>query len=377
MDKKIFYKIYDNVLKDKINIAMYGFANIGKSFFRFLKKDFKINNIYDTNNYGYKFDNIDITRFDKNIYDTNNIMLISAGSYKAYSEISSILKDSGMIENINFFDIKSYIPIYYYKHYNKLVITEAHIALTTRCTLNCKNCNMFIPSHKIKEDLSFSNLQETIDNMFKNIDKVLRLILLGGEPFLHKDIDRIIKYIMDNYCHNIVSIEIVTNGTIIPNNDILSTIKKYNVSIAISDYTCSVNYSEKIKLFEEKLNIYNIEYEIRKSPIWADFLFPYSKFYIDNNNIREHMLNCSPTFKGINDSKFYYCHLVWSAVKAGLIKENNTDYINLNKKLENEEKLKLLQFSLGIMDNDYISLCRLCAGCGDDNINFIKPAVQI
>ncbi|MDA0081933.1 hypothetical protein [Brachyspira hyodysenteriae] len=89
------------------------------------------------------------------------------------------------------------------------------------------------------------------------------------------------------------------------------------------------------------------------------------------------MLNCSPIFKGVNDSKLYYCHIVWSAVKSGLIKENNNDFIYLSKKLDYNEKLYLLKFSLGMIENKYISLCSLCAGCGSDNNNIIDVGVQI
>ena len=352
--------------------SIYGFGNIGKLFINNINKDIIITNIYDSNISG-NFNNIKVKKFD--IKDSNTI-LVAAGA-SSYSEISEYLKNFGLIENRDFFDIKEYIPLYYFKYYKKIIVPEVHIALTTRCTLNCKNCNMFIPSYNKKEDEKLDDIIKNIDDMFQNIDKIFRLTLLGGEPFLFKDIDKVILHIMKLYSNNIGELEIVTNGTIIPNNSILEEMKRYNVKVSISDYTSAVNYTSKMKLFEEKLIEYGIEYQIKKSLKWVDFLFPYSKFNIDAKDVRNHMLNCSPIFKGVNDSKLYYCHIVWSAVKSCLIKENNNDFIDLSKKLNDDEKLNLLKFSLGMIENKYISLCGLCAGCGSDNNNVIDVGIQI
>ncbi|MDA0081934.1 hypothetical protein [Brachyspira hyodysenteriae] len=54
---------------------------------------------------------------------------------------------------------------------------------------------------------------------------------------------------MKLYSNNIGELEIVTNGTIIPNNSILEEMKRYNVKISISDYTSAINYISKNETF--------------------------------------------------------------------------------------------------------------------------------
>lgn len=351
---------------------MFGFGEVGKLFYNHIKQDINVINIYDNNYQKFKDESINIQRFE----NKDNIPILVSVGKEHFSEINNQLVNNGLKPNQDFFDAKEYIPLLYFSKYNKIVLQEVHLAVTTRCTLNCQNCNMFIPSYDIKNDEKIEDIIETIDNTFKNIDKILKFVLLGGEPFLYKNFEELLDYIIMHYSNNIGLLEIITNGTIIPSKNILEKLQKYNVQISISDYTSAVNYTEKLELFKKELDNYNIHYIIKQSLQWLDFLFPYSKFNIDKSKIKAHMLSCSPLFKGVNDSKFYYCHIVWSAVKAGILKENQNDYIDISKKLNHDERLNLLKFYYGLPDQHYISLCEFCAGCGEDNKLFISPAIQ-
>ena len=62
--------------------------------------------------------------------------------------------------------------------------------------------------------------------------------VLGGEPFLNKDLDKIINKLLKS--NKIQRIEVVTNGTIIPNNkELLNILSNSRVNISISKYPYS------------------------------------------------------------------------------------------------------------------------------------------
>ena len=95
-------------------------------------------------------------------------------------------------------------------------------------------------------------------------------------------------------------------------------------------------------------------------------------------NVREHMLSCGPLFHGLNDRKFYYCHVSWSADKAGLLSNASDDYINLeNLEVNNESKEMILNHSNGEIAKGFVKLCKICGGCGNDNTDYVKAAVQM
>lgn len=90
------------------------------------------------------------------------------------------------------------------------------------------------------------------------------------------------------------------------------------------------------------------------------------------------MLSCAPEFHGLNDGKFYYCHVSWSAEKAGIFKLKGSDFIRLED-IDNNKKAcrKIVEYADGNMECGYVSLCEKCMGCGMDNNKFVLAGEQI
>jgi len=77
--------------------------------------------------------------------------------------------------------------------------------------------------------------------------------LIGREPLLYSGIKEIIEFIGQRYRKQINSFCITTNGTIIPNKDILEASQKYNLKFVISNYQNSIpNLKNR---YEELCNI--------------------------------------------------------------------------------------------------------------------------
>lgn len=73
--------------------------------------------------------------------------------------------------------------------------------------------------------------------LFSKVDIVREFVLIGGEPFLYKELSEIISYIGEKYRDKISIFSIVTNGTIIPTQEVLGLCQKHNVLVRISDYS--------------------------------------------------------------------------------------------------------------------------------------------
>ncbi len=98
------------------------------------------------------------------------------------------------------------------------------IEVTTKCNFNCITCSrQSLSRTRINKDLSFSEFKKLIDEN-PNL-KVVKLQGLG-EPFLNKDIKQMAEYAK----HKGISVTTITNGSIVPEADMLQFFDEITVS---------------------------------------------------------------------------------------------------------------------------------------------------
>ena len=99
---------------------------------------------------------------------------------------------------------------------NKHKIQIANVLLTRRCNLNCHYCNIVKNYVGRPEDYKtmqyFWKNEHTAEEWFNVFNRLYKnnpnifFILYGGEPFMHPEINKIVKFLKDNcYNHTIIS----------------------------------------------------------------------------------------------------------------------------------------------------------------------------
>lgn len=149
---------------------------------------------------------------------------------------------------------------------NRRVIPFFDFNVNTLCTLRCKKCDQGIPYLSEKNIYPFEELKIYIDALLNKVDYIYQISIMGGEPLINKDLDKII-----NYCsasEKIGSIILVTNGTIVPSFEILQSLKNKKVIVGISWYPL-VDTSQRERLINY-FEINNINYHVRRDK-WLDF----------------------------------------------------------------------------------------------------------
>jgi organic radical activating enzyme len=262
--------------------------------------------------------------------------------------------------NIKFTWYKNIAAIWPFEHKNKVHIFQTDILVTERCNLNCSHCNMFIPHYETPTHRDADIMINDIDLLFTKADYVSILHLVGGEPFLYPNIDAVIKHIVYNYINRIDKFIITTNGTVTPKDTTMQLLRNSDVILSVSDYS---NKLEKLKTKVTK-NIENyqnnnITHYVRNNIEWYDFGDLRVKKNLPEDELIQHFDSCTAPFRGLNEGKFYYCHLNTSAVLTKLFPQNNNDYVDL-KSVSREDFLK---FDLGYTNLGYITFCDNCNGC--------------
>ncbi len=360
------------------SIAIYGFGVVAKKCVNMLTEDFEIPYIIDNDmkKAGTTYNGIPIIPQDELLKKEKKIPIVIIGTIGVYKSISDMLTNAGMKEYEDYCLLDLFVAEWYWHNRKQVHLVEVHTTITTRCTLKCKNCNMFMPYYKNNIDISLENFKEDMDTLFNVADRIFSIGILGGEPLLNKELSDMILYLQETYGNRIGEISIITNGTILPDDKLIEVLKKCNVKVHISNYTSTVPYNKRLEEFEEVMRANEIEYRVNSSLVWCDFGFPDNSFNF--SDVRKHMMECFPIFRGINDKKIYFCHVAWSAEKCGLYKLNENDYYDMTKIDKNnyEQIEEFINYSLGGDESFSLSFCKLCGGCGIDNKMYVKAGLQ-
>ena len=298
-------------------------------------------------------ENLKLVHID-NFEPTGENVIITSDEYRQY------YKEYLDKLNVKYTWYKNIASIWPFIHTQKVHIFQTDVLVTEKCNLACSFCNMFIPHYELPKHRDTQTILNDIDSYFNLVDYVSIFHLVGGEPFLHPNIKDIIEYILEKYSDKIDKFIITTNGTVLPKEEILEVLKNNNVILSVSNYS---NKLEKLKskvdrvlgTYQEK----NINHYVRNNIEWYDF----GDLRIKNNMSKEELINhfdsCTAPFRGLNDGKFYYCHLNTSAVLTKLFPPNENDYVNLSEVYPKD----LIKFDLGFTELGYITFCDNCNGC--------------
>lgn len=114
------------------------------------------------------------------------------------------------------------------------------------CSLQCKNCDQGIPYYHNRKIFTAEKILSNLNKLFKYVDFVYSIGIIGGEPFLNQDLDIIISYCLNST--KIGKIVLVTNGTIFPDNKVLNLLSNQKkITLVINQYPLK-NFSTRTKL---------------------------------------------------------------------------------------------------------------------------------
>ena len=78
-----------------------------------------------------------------------------------------------------------------------LTIKNLDVQVTERCSLKCSNCSNLMQYYErpVNEDLGL--LFSTLDRFMECIDKIYEFRVLGGDPFMNKEVYKIINKLVE------------------------------------------------------------------------------------------------------------------------------------------------------------------------------------
>ena len=242
------------------------------------------------------------------------------------------------------------------------------ITVTEACSMKCESCSNLMQYYLKPRNSDLDMLFKSVDKLMKVTNSLYEFKVVGGEPFVHKQIGKVINKLLTY--ETIKEIVIYTNATVIPKGENFECLKNDKIFIEITDYgNLSKRRDELIKLLKEN----NIRYT-SNIPIWTDS--GTLKFQnASEEQLVEKFNNCCMTDKTtILNGKLYRCPYSANAHNLNAIPPNNSDVVDLNDDNKTKDELKN-EIRLLHGNKKYLEACKHCNG-RDHLAPKIKAAIQ-
>lgn len=322
--------------------------------------------------YKYFYLKKDIKQFCDNLSAYDEIYL---GLYKVLELINECIIENNLIGD--------YFPLWHdnneiiinYKNFlnpEQLNILQMDFMVTERCSLKCSECLNLMQYYANPQDENFATMKNALDVIDANVDELKELRLLGGEPFMNKQLYEIIDYASN--LKNIKSIVIFSNGTIIPDKHKLEFLtEKKCIIFYLSHYGVERQKIEQVKnvLLSEKFGCYVADYTkgnwIKHSAFKPNKL---SKEETDKLFILCMGKSC-PTILG---GKLYVCEYAANAIRLGAVPYEEADRVDLEKKGHIKSKIKEY-----LERREAVRPCYYCDRLfnHNDNVEYVEPGKQL
>jgi hypothetical protein len=380
------YDSIGRVLENKKHLYLYGVAANGYMFYNIIKP------LLERLNWDITFLDGDSAKrasgfmgnrvYSPSILKTINkddSFVVVAASSNYLLELMDKCKKYGFEEKKNLFDFYFFFSTMLSVHFlyvlNTVYISSLNIVPSTICNLNCFAClnfNPFITKHTTYE---LSSLTDSVDALFNKIDLISRFQITGGDPLLYPKVVDLIEYIGSRYRNKIIEFEIVTNGTLIPSDELCLAMEKYDMLVIVDDYRCKTPIADKnYPLIIEKLENYDLRILENRVERWFNIIYNIErpKTFTKKQAI-QYRTKCDIVYATLVENKITSCNYAHYAEKAGMCEHDEDNYFSLTDCSSKEE---LIEFRTGYSNSGYTSFCRSCDSYRD-NKYWLDSAIQM
>ena len=237
---------------------------------------------------------------------------------------------------------------------SELNIKYIDIMITEKCSLKCIDCSNLMQYYQQPVNSDLELLKNSIDKVMDSVDRLFEFRVLGGEPFMNKDIGKILRHLKK--FDKVSQIVIYTNGTILPKGENLDELKDQKILMDITNYAhLSRNHDNLIELCKKE----KIPY-LTTIPKWTD------SGRINFQKKTEEKLKfmfkncCTNDYLTLLNGKLYRCPFSANTMNLKAIPIKKDEFIDLEKNFSKQElKNEIIEL---YHKPEYLMACNYCNG---------------
>lgn len=255
---------------------------------------------------------------------------------------------------------------------SRFLAHRIRVMVTSRCTLNCKECCAFVPYLKNHHDDDWEKIVADIKVVLNAVNEFQEVELYGGEPMLNSDLPKIVVALRRE--PKIGQISIISNGTVLPSDELIQAIlQDKRVIFRVSSYG---SLSTKLKEVENILKQNNIRHEIIDYKTWYKNS-QIKKMDETEDEIKRKFVSCMEGCGLVYWSgKIYLCQTLPFLLEVNAFPHSDENCFEIrNSTLAHDELVeKLRDYIARSTTDNYIDACKYCTGKSTSNF---KQAVLV
>ncbi len=393
---------YLNTLKDIIKnnngkVVIFGSGTLGKLSKKvfdklgikvdyFCDSDERKNNQLDESTQVINIESLNKLDKNTNIFISHDYFLavmpnLEENNFKNIFTVTELLNYPNILDMYegNLYPLKLKRRIDFYNEMSKkseytlsaiLKIKSVDIQITEKCSLKCKDCSNLMQYYTKPQDSELNQLFKSIDNLMSVVDYVNEFRVLGGDPFMNKEMHKVVNKL--SKFKNNTRIVIYTNATIMPKGEQLECLRNEKVGLEITNYgAASRQHDALVELCDKE----GIEYSTLKTETWQDCgrITPHSQ-KSEKEIIKQFNNCCNSDLITLLHGNLYRCPFSANGNNLKAFNENASEVIDLTKDYESKESLKEMIKEL-CYNKKFLKACFSCNGRDYTTAN-IKAAVQ-
>jgi molybdenum cofactor biosynthesis enzyme MoaA len=250
-----------------------------------------------------------------------------------------------------------------YLHPEKLSVQSVDLMITEKCSMKCRDCSNLMQYYEHPENADIEQMYQMIDGLCGKMDEIYEFRVIGGEPFMHKDLHTVVAYVCGK--PNVVKVAIFTNATILPREHQWEAFQHEKVRLFITDYDA---LSRNIKPLVAELEKRGIAFVNEKANNWTDCasLEKHDRTVAENEALFAQC--CAKNLATLADGRLYRCPFAANAAKLKAVPDYQEDYLEV----ADVTREQIRHF---LREKTYIETCDHCNGrsYGD---KVITPGIQ-
>lgn len=266
----------------------------------------------------------------------------------------------------------------------KVFMRSVDIVVTEKCTMKCIDCSNLMQYFEKPVNYSKDEINTSIDNLLNISDEIFEFRIIGGEPFVNKEVHQIIQKLIDE--PKVERIVIYTNGNIIPREHQLDVLKNNKVLFNITDYSSCGDgdvdeYTKKLARFKDITNKLeqicienNIDYRRHPPENWTDCgkIVEFNRNDLENQEIFDEC--CCKNLITLSKNELHRCPFSAQITRLDVINDQS-DYLVLDDKNKHKDIYKK-EINNFINNTKFLKACDYCPG-RPLNDPQIMPAIQV
>ena len=242
-----------------------------------------------------------------------------------------------------------------------LFLRSVDIVITEKCSLKCQDCANLMQYYTKPKDGSVADIIASVDWLMDVTDGVFEFRLIGGEPFMNKEIYQIIERLLQ--IKGFQKLVIYTNGMIPLKEKYKSLLLDQKVIFSITDYG---DLAKNTSRFVQQVSDWGCVYRVHPPEHWTDSGRIKKQNRSDANNQKIFNECCGKNLWTLSDKGFGRCPFALNAAHLGAIEFTDSSVVEFGESKELKSYLT---------NESFLSVCDLCNGRSFSSEE-IAPAIQ-